>query len=83
MIIFYILLDSKRVGISNNIVISILVKHRTRYTIIIFNNMESLPDNIEEYKKFKVVDLKQFLSNVGLPTNGKVFIASKFLNAVR
>lgn len=45
--------------------------------------MESLPDNIEEYKKFKVVDLKQFLSNVGLPTNGKVFIASKFLNAIR
>ncbi|XP_052697192.1 splicing factor 3B subunit 2-like [Crassostrea angulata] len=32
--------------------------------------MESLPENIEEYKKFKVVDLKQFLSNVGLPTNG-------------
>lgn len=83
MIIFFILFDSKRVGISNNIVISILVKHRTRYTIIIFNNMESLPDNIEEYKKFKVVDLKQFLSNVGLPTNGKVSIASKFLNAVR
>lgn len=83
MIIFFILFDSKRVGISNNIVISILIKHRTRYTIIIFNNMESLPDNIEEYKKFKVVDLKQFLSNVGLPTNGKVSIASKFLNAVR
>lgn len=33
-------------------------------------NMESLPDNIEEYKKFKVVDLKQLLSSVGLPTNG-------------
>nr|XP_022332731.1 splicing factor 3B subunit 2-like [Crassostrea virginica] len=32
--------------------------------------MESLPDNIEEYKKFKVVDLKQLLSSVGLPTNG-------------
>lgn len=48
-----------------------------------FNNMESLPENIEEYKKFKVVDLKQFLSNVGLPTNGKVSIASKFWNAVR
>ena len=37
---------------------------------IIIINMESLPDNIEEYKKFKVVDLKQLLSSVGLPTNG-------------
>lgn len=37
--------------------------------------MESLPEDIEEYKKFKVVDLKQLLSSVGLPTNGKFSIA--------
>lgn len=46
--------------------------------------MESLPENIEEYKKFKVVDLKQLLSNVGLSTTGKFSIASIYLlNVVR
>jgi hypothetical protein len=36
----------------------------------IINNMESLPDTIDEFKKFKVVELKDILSKFGLPTNG-------------
>lgn len=44
--------------------------------------MELFFDNIEEYKKFKVVDFKQFLLNVGFLINGKVFIVLKFLNVV-
>lgn len=53
MIIFCILFDSKCVGILNNFD-KILDLIYNNY----FNNMELFFDNIEEYKKFKVVDFK-------------------------